>query len=159
MCNFIADAPEDRALLIASNDGYIREWDPATKSDDAGEAGTTAITAYVGYGPILTAMGGGEKRFGRIANISAVTGGDGAGGTNDSDTLYCKVFTEASAEKLIKDMTSGATPRYTRNIKVPAHMKGNADRRKVRGRYCGMVIGNDTAAESFALEQVTFNIV
>jgi len=154
--DFVADAPEDRALLIASQDGFIRRWDKATKSDDAGESGNTAIDAYIGFGPIPTSNG--TRRYGRLTDVTAVTGGDGDGGANDSDTMYCKVYAEEAAEKLIKQLTSGATPKYTRNIKVPGFKKGNADRRKVRGRYCGVVVGNNTLAESFALEQLNYTI-
>lgn len=153
--NFIADAPEDRALLIASQDGYIRKWDKTVKSDDAGASGNEAIDAYVGFGPIVTSNN--TRRFGRLSGMNIVTGGDGDGGSNDSDVVYCKVFMEPSAEKLIKQMTSGAGPKYTRNFKVPSFKKGNVDRRKVRGRYAGFIIGNNTAAQSFAFEQVTAN--
>lgn len=153
--NFEADDPTDRGLLIGSQDGFIRKWDRTSKSDDAGAAGEEAINSYIGFGPMPTANG--VRRYGRIGNINVVTGGDGDGGTNDSDTLYCKVYTEPSAQKLIKQMTSGATPRYQRNLKTPGFKKGNVDRRKVRGRWVGMVIGNNTVAQSFAFENITAN--
>lgn len=155
--NFIADDPDDRSLLIGCKDGYIRYWNPASKSDDAGEAGEEAINSYVGFGPISTSSG--VNRHGRISGIDVVTGGDGDGGANDSDTLFCKVYTEPSAEKLIKQMTTVATPRYQRNLKTPGYQKGNRDRRKVRGRWAGVVIGNSTAGESFAFEEISLNII
>jgi len=153
--NFIADAPSDRALLIASQDGFVRKWDPASKSDDAGASGDEAIDSYIGFGPIPTSDK--VRRFGRIGGINVVTGGDGDGGSNDSDVVYCKVYTEPSAERLIKQLTSGAAPRYQRNIKAPGFQKGNVDRRKVRGRWLGFIVGNNTAGQSFALENLTAN--
>jgi len=155
MWNFIADDPDDRALLIGSQDGYIREWDKSSKSDDAGAAGDEAIDSYIGFGPMPTSNK--VRRYGRIGGINVVTGGDGDGGSNDSSVVYCKVYAEASAEGLIKKLTSGASPRYQRNIKTPGFQKGNVDRRKIRGRWMGIVVGNDTVAQSFALENLTAN--
>lgn len=159
MWNFLADDPDDSALIMGCNDGFLREFDPASKSDDAGTAGDEAIDAYVAFAPIPTSQS--VRRYGRISNVNVVTGGDndGSDDASDSDTLYCKVYTDPSAEKLIRDIVAGASPRYQRNLKAPGFQKGNVDRRKVRGRWAGLVIGNNTADESFAFEEVSFDIV
>lgn len=155
--NFVADDPDDRTLLIGSADGHIRYWDSTTKNDDAGGTGDEAIDAYVGFAPVKTSES--LRRRGRVSGIDVITGGDEDGGAGDSDQIYVKVYSSNAAQKLIKDVTSGANPRYTKTVKAPGHPKGNVDRRKIGGRWAGFVIGNNTAGESFAFEELNVNTI
>ena len=153
--DFDADDPADSYLLAGCKDGYIRKWDHTSKSDDAGSAGDEAIDAYIGFGPMATSDS--ARKSNRISGIDIVAGGDGDGGVGDSDNLYCKVYVDANAQKVISDMVSGASPRYTKTHKSPGQRKGNVDRRKVFGRWVGLVIGNDTVDQSFAFEHMNLN--
>jgi len=152
--DFEADDPSDSGLIVGSKDGYLRRWLSTAKSDDAG-ASDEAIDAYVGFGPLATSPT--VRKTGRVSGIDIVTGGDGDGGAGDSSNVYCEVYTATNAQKLITDMVAGTSPKYTKTLKSPGQVKGNVDRRKVKGRYIGTVIGNSTAAQSFAFEQLNMN--
>jgi len=156
LLQFEADDPADKGLLIGSNDGYIRKWDPTAKSDDIGDT-DEAIDAYVAFGPMRTSSTARNAK--RISGIDVVTGGDGDGGASDSSAVYCKVHAGRVAEKIITNMVAGSGQAYTKTFQVPGWKKGNVDRHKVRGRWVGFVIGNNTAAQSFAIEEINFNVI
>jgi len=59
---------DDRLVLFGCEDGFVRKWDRAAKSDDTRSDGTTkiAIDSYVTIGPLQGAaeeMSGGEVQF------------------------------------------------------------------------------------------------
>lgn len=153
--NLVADDPDDTSLVMGCTDGYLRHWDSSQKSDDAGASGETAIEAYVGFGPFPTSEKVRKSR--RISGIDIVLGGDGAGSADDSDDVYCKVFAAMRAEAITGDMESGTSPRYTKTHKQTTHGKGQTDRRKVFGKWVGLVVGNDALAQSFAFEHLDVN--
>jgi len=148
---FDADDPADSGLLFGCRDGYVKRMDKSEKSDD----GDVAIDAYIGFGPMATSNK--TRKSNRISGIDIVTGGDGDGGAGDSDNVYCEVYTSYNAQKVITDMVAGTSPKYTKTYKSPGQRKGNVDRRKIFGRWVGVVVGNDTAGESFAFEHMNIN--
>jgi len=149
--DFGADDPDDSGLLFGCSDGYVKCMDKSEKSDD----GDVAIDAYIGFGPMATSDK--TRKSNRISGIDIVTGGDGDGGGGDSSDVYCEVYTSPNAQKVITDMVAGTSPKYTKTHKSPGQRKGNVDRRKVFGRWVGVVVGNDTAGESFAFEHMNIN--
>lgn len=52
MCSYDGDAPDDRVVLIGSDDGYIRYFDPDSALDD-----TDNMTAFVTLGPLTGNQG------------------------------------------------------------------------------------------------------
>ena len=156
MWRFAADDPADSALVYGCNDGYVREFLKTAKSDDIG-ATDEAIDAYVGFGPFKTSEA--VRKAGRVSNIDVRLGGANDNAADDSDDVAVKVYTADNPEKIIKDMVVGTSPRYTKTHKAAGHRKGNVDRRKVYGRWFGVVVGNNTAGESFSIEKINFDSI
>jgi len=56
-----ADDPDDRIVLLGSEDGFLRKWDETARDDDG-----LAIDAFVTIGPLIPASSGREFRFRRL---------------------------------------------------------------------------------------------
>jgi hypothetical protein len=143
-----AQDPTYRKLYVGCFDGYIRYWDKSTKNDDS-----TAINSYVGFAPLSLSTT--TRKDGKITNIDIVTGGGGAAGSQtDSDDVTCEVHVARTASKIIEKLDGGATPKMTKTFSAPGYDKSNLDRRSVRGQWGGIVLSNNTAGESWAMERL-----
>jgi hypothetical protein len=143
-----AEDPSYRELYVGCFDSYIRFWDKSAKNDDS-----TAIDSYIGFAPLGLSMS--TRKDGKLTNIDIVTGGGGANGSQaDSDDVYCQIHVARTAAKILEKLDGGATPKLTKTFSAPGWGKGNMDRRSVRGQWGGIVIGNDTAGESWSMERL-----
>ena len=144
-----SESPTYRKLLVGCNDGYIRFWDRTAENDDS-----TAIDSYVGFAPLSLSTH--PRKDGIIKNIDLITAGGASGGTyqSDSDDVLCSVHIARTAEQIIEKLRSDTTAAYTKTFTAPGYQKGNLDRRSIRGQWAGIVLSNDTAGESWAMERL-----
>ncbi|HDZ37692.1 MAG TPA: hypothetical protein ENH62_05305, partial [Marinobacter sp.] len=103
MWRFEADDPANSGLLFGCNDGYVRRYDSAQKSDDIG-ATDEAIDAQVGFGPFKTMEA--VRKAGRVSNIDVELGGANDNASDDSDDVTIKVYAADNPDKVVKDMTT-----------------------------------------------------
>jgi hypothetical protein len=144
-----------RKLLVGCTDGYLRWFDPTAKSDDIG-ATDEAIDSFIDYGPIQ--MGADPRMPGLLTRIDVVLAGGNTGGSqSDSDPVYFKVFEADSAEEVIEELVANTSPKIAGTFRVPGKQRQNSLVRKVSGYYMGFKIGNNTAAETWAFEQLIFD--
>ena len=145
-----------RDLLIGCKDGYIRKFDSSAKEDDIG--GTNeAIDSYVKFGPIP--MSSSSFLTGKLTELFAILAGGAPGGSqSDSDDLTFKVFVADDAETIIEKLSADTTPNISGVFSAPGRRKGSTVRKGVRGVYMGIKIGNATAAETWALEQLIYQV-
>lgn len=148
--------PDYRKFIVGGNDGYLRIFDAATKND-AKTSGTEAIDSYFSTQPIQLSKN--PHKDGSIGNIDGVTAGGGTGGTeSDSDDVSVRTFVARSAEGVIEKVSANSSPKFTHTITAPGRRKGNLSRKKARGMWGSLRVGNDTAGESWGLEHIIVSV-
>jgi hypothetical protein len=147
-CFFYESAtPANRALLLGGADGYIRQFDDDDKNDDAGAAGDVAISSYATIGPLQ--IGKDADRWGRMKAISFTT-------STDTDGLTYDIHVANTAEEVVDDSISGATPLHTGTISAGNRVK--TTRARSRGAWLGVKLENTTASESWQFEKLVADI-
>jgi len=150
-----AEDPNYRKLIVGCTDGYLRVFDKDTKDDK----GTTdqAIDSYITFGPIPMALD--PKLTGKLTGLLIVPAGGVTGGSqSDSDDIDYKVWTATTAENILEKFYTNTSPVIAGTINAPGHQRGSNIHRKIKGTYMGIRIGNNTANETWALEQLLFEI-
>lgn len=147
--------PDYRGLLFGCRDGLIRYSDSAAVDDDSGDS-DTAVDSYVTFGPIAI---GGENKEGVLTGMNVVSAGGASGGSeSDSNDIDFKVWTGLSAGDVTEKLIANTSPQIAGTVTAPGRRRGSAIRRKVRGAYLGLRLGNDTAAETWGLEKVILDL-
>ena len=160
MCShyYDADDPEQRRLLFGSYDGHIRILDPAAKSDDTGSMlapATAAIESFVLLGPVI--LGANHNHKGRMNSLTVVTAGGKAGGTvPDSDDVDYAVYVGDDAETVM-EKADADTPIFSGTIPAPGRAK--RVRRKARGVFIAVRLGNDTADKTWGMERCLIELL
>ena len=149
-----AKDPDYKTLLHGCNDGFIRHEDDSSIDDNIG-ATTEAISSYVGLGPLKL---GEENREGVIHSIAGVlTGDDGSGSSADSDDVTYKIFSDDSADGVIKKLIVNTSPRVSGTIPATGRPHGSMKKKKVRGIYAGIRLENSNVGETWGLEKLIIN--
>ena len=150
---YAANSGTYRDLLVGCKDGYIRKFDDSAKSDDVGIT-DEAIDSYVALGPLQ--IGDTPAKEGRITGMIFVPAGGATGGTqSDSSDVDCEIFTARSAEEVVEKLTATTRiPNFSRTVSAPGRNRGNSLRRKIRGVYGSVRLGNNTADETWGFEQL-----
>jgi hypothetical protein len=142
-----ADDEDYRKLIVGCADGYLRFFDDSTKNDDAGSAGSKAISSHATIGPLM--LGKDADQRGRMKTISFTT-------STDTDGLTYDIHVADSAEEVVDDSISGATPLHTGTISAGNRVK--TTRPRARGAWMGVKLENTTAAESWQFEKLVADI-
>ena len=149
---YAANDSDFRDLLVGCKDGYIRKFDESAVDDDIG--GTDQlIDSYVQFGPLQIAE---DPKFeGKITGLDVVSAGAlPSGGSSDSSDIDCKLYVANSAEKIIEKLAAGTNPNFSKTFVAPGRRRGSNIRRKIRGVYAGIKLGNDTSGETWGFEQL-----
>ncbi|KKN68768.1 hypothetical protein LCGC14_0447880 [marine sediment metagenome] len=151
-----ANDPGLRDLLVGCKDGYIRKFDKTAEDDNIGGS-NQAIDSYAVLGPIQLS---GNINDGTLSNVNIISAGGLSGGSeSDSDDVNYSIFAARTSENVIEAVeASPATPKYSGTFSSPGYQKGNKDRRKIRGRFGAIKIGNDTATETWGFEKLTLDV-
>ena len=142
-----------RDVLVGCKDGYIRKFDKTAEDDNIGGS-DQLIDSYAVLGPLQLSDGIND---GTLGNVNIVSAGGVSGGGDDSDDIDFSVFAARTSEHITKDVTA-ATAKYSGTFSSPGYQKGNKDRRKARGRFGAVKIGNDTATETWGFEKLTLDV-
>ena len=149
-----AKNPDYKTLLHGCNDGFIRHEDDSSIDDNIG-ATTEAVSSYVTLGPLKL---GEENKEGMIHSLAGVmTGDDGSGSSADSDDVTYKIFSDRSADGVIKKLIANTDPRISGTIPSPGRPHGSMKKKKARGMYAGIRLENTTAGETWGLEKLLIN--
>jgi len=144
-----------RDLLIGCKDGYIRKFDKTSKSDVKSDDTNQLIDSYAVLGPLQLSDGINDGTLGNINIVSA--GGESSGSESDSDDIDYSVYTARTSENIIEDVAAAAS-KLSGVFSSPGYQKGNKDRRKARGRFGAVKIGNNTVEETWGFEKLTVDI-
>jgi len=139
-----------RDVIVGCKDGYLRKFDKTAKDDNIGES-DQLIDSYAVLGPLQLSTGIGD---GILGNINIVSAGGILGGEDDSDDIDFSVFAARTSEHITKDITA----KYSGVFNSPGYQKGNKDRRKARGKFGAVKIGNDTETETWGFEKLTLDV-
>lgn len=160
MCShyYDADDPEQRRLLFGCYDGHIRIRDNAAKSDDIGSMAipaSKAIDSYVLLGPVM--IGANHNHNGKMNSLTVVTAGGKAGGTvPDSDDVAYAVYVGDDAETVMEKADAG-TSLFSGTIPAPGRAK--RVRRKARGVFIAVRLGNDDLDETWGFERALIELL
>jgi hypothetical protein len=87
---FDSNVPNDRAILLGGQDGYVRKEDLTTKTDDG-----TTIHSYVKFAPITP---GGLQQNARLSRMTTIL-------DSTSDPVTCKIYAAQSPQEVVADTT------------------------------------------------------
>jgi hypothetical protein len=142
-------------LLVGTKDGYIMKWDDAAKNDDIGSS-ETAILSHVVF-PIQK-MGENADQEGKLNSLTIVlSGGDTGGSFDDTDSVDYEIYVADDAETLVENIRDGATPLHSGTLTGPGRQF--RIRKKSRGAYLALKIGNDTSSQTWSIENIEGDVV
>ena len=151
---YAANDPDYRDLLVGCKDGYIRKFDKTSKDDVKSDDTNQLIDSYVALGPIQLSDGISD---GILGNANIVSAGGETNGLSDSDDIDYSVYAARSSENVIENVMAAAS-KLSGVFSSPGYRKGNMDRRKVRGRFAAVKIGNDTVTKTWGFEKLTVDV-
>lgn len=141
-----------RKFLLGCNDGYIREFDNSTKND-ATTASTSAIDSYFA---VTNKLSENEDMEGKLVWINGVTAGGAANGDfSDTDSVGYSLSTADDAETCLEDIKDGATAFATGTWNDTG--KQTKNRVRMRGAWFGLKLRNNTASETWAINNIYIN--
>ena len=126
------DSPGDRALLLGSWDGYVRQVDETATADDG-----TAINSHVYYGPIVSR---GNMSGLRLEEMRATI-------AKNSSAVTYEVFRGDSAEDAYQNTSATISGSWSAGY-------NRSERRKARGRALYVKASNTSNSQSWAMEEV-----
>jgi hypothetical protein len=135
---FDARTKAERTLLAGCNDGYVRKWDDAEKSDD----GSNAIESEILLGPI---SGQSIRSKAGVAEISIKTG-------IDTDSITTSVYSGQTSEKVIKNVVDDESPKVAKTFNTDKLLP--SIRQQVKDGAIGIKLSNTTADSSWSIEKI-----
>ena len=145
-----------KGVVVGGKDGYIRTFDDAAKSDDIG-ATDQAIDSYITVGPHPMARK--LRHEGILNSVDIVTAGGGVGATqSDSDDVYYRVYTARTSEKVVERVAADVNPKIAGTFVGPGNLRGTTRRQTVRDMWMAFKIGNNTAAQTWAVEDIVIDM-
>lgn len=138
-----------KKFLVGCTDGYIREFDGATKNDT-----TTASTDAIGsYCTVLQQLGPDENTKGMLNRFSGiVAGGASSGDFSDTDGVSFELHKGDDAETVLEDIKDGATAFTSGTWSTTG--KQNSVRPRLKGYWAGIKLYNSTASQTWAVEKL-----
>ena len=143
-----------KKFLVGCTDGYIREFDGATKNDTT-TASTTPISSYC---TIIQQIGESEDKKGMLRKFTAITAGGASGGDfSDTDSVSYELHKGNDAETVLEDIKDGATAFASGTWSTTG--KQNKTRPRMGGVWAGIKLYNSTASKTWAIEKLFGDII
>ena len=143
-----------KKFLVGCTDGYIREFDGATKNDT-----TTSSTAAIGsYCTILQQVGQDENTNGMLHRFTGIVAGGASGGDfSDTDGVSFELHKGEDAETVLEDIKDGATAFTSGSWSTTG--KQNSVRPRMKGVWAGIKLYNSTASQTWAVEKLYGDVI
>jgi hypothetical protein len=141
-----ATDPDYQHVYLGGRDGTLRRFD-STKKDDATIDGDQAINSYATIGPLQ--IGQDADSNGRLKTLSFTT-------STDTDGISYDIHVADSAEEVVDDAVSGATPLHTGTLSAGNRVQ--TTRPRARGAWMGVKLKNATASESWEFEKIVADV-
>ena len=148
-----ANDPAYSDLLVGCKDGYIRKFLNTAKDDNVGES-DDAISSYVTLPILPLAEFGNEGKLSELTFHSA--GGASLGAFSDSDGFSWSLFNSDDAETCLEDIVDVADA-FTSGT-VTGTGRSGRKRPNMRGAYAGLKLANSTESQTFAINQILYNL-
>jgi hypothetical protein len=133
----------ERGLLIGGYDGYIRKEDEDEKSDD----GSNAIESHFSIGPITA---DGEPRGEVGINEASIVAGE------DTDGVTVEYYRADSADEVVSNVLNEETALISNTLTGDG--LNNSIINRVSARAVVVKVKNETADESFSIEQINLSL-
>jgi hypothetical protein len=141
--------PTYSGLLLGSTDGFIRTHDDSSKNDESTNS-SVAIDANVLLPIIETPDNTNKVKL--VSTTVVLSGGASSGTYSDSNSATIEVYTGNSAEEVLESFNDGDTPLQSDVVTGPG--KANRIRNRATGNAIAINIKNNTAGESFSIENI-----
>jgi hypothetical protein len=138
--------PSYQKLYTGHYDSFIR-YEDDDKKDDAGYSGDAAISSHAVIGPLQ--IGRDASARGRMKTMSITTG-------TDTDGVTYDIHVADSAEEVVDDSLSGATPLHTGTISAGNRVQ--QIRPRSRGAWMGIKLENTAATETWQFEKLVADV-
>jgi len=147
-----------KGLLLGCRDGYIRVFDDSATDDDSGGF-DTAIDSYAVW-PIYQ-MGEDDKE-GRLTSLTFELAGGGTSDTfGDTNTVDYEIHVGDDAETVLETIMDGGTARESGTLIGIGDTGGKSRhkiRKRVRGAYLGLKLGDDTDSKTWSINRILADI-
>jgi hypothetical protein len=142
----------DSDLLVGCRDGFVRKFDDAAKDDNTG-VGSEAINSYA-LMPLLDLDVEDDNGQGRVNSTTIETAGGKAGGVSgDTDGVSIDMHVADNPNTLVENIRDGDTPLIAKVITGSGRQLRIRD--KIRGKWLGVLLKNNTAAQTWALSKLS----
>lgn len=149
-CNYDANSPTYRGLLVGGRDGYIRVYDNATLDDEV-TSGITTIDSYVAL-PVKQ-IASDPDREGKLTSMTIEAAGGVISGTfGDCDPVNVSFYTGEDSETVLEDIKDGATAFLT--LATISAGRQTRIRDRIRGRNIGIKFSQNASGVSWAINRV-----
>ena len=96
---------------------------------------------------------------GKLTGLDVISaGGATSGSQSDSSDVYFEVYVANVAEQILEKLYVGTNPNISGTVVAPGRQRGAGIKRKIKGVYMGIKVGNKTAAQTWAFEQLLYKI-
>jgi len=154
MMYYDANDKDLSGLLIGGRDGYINTFKDSAKDDDTGPV-DEAIDSHCVL-PI-TKLSEGEDRDAVVKSMTVVTsGGASSGDFGDTDGVDYERHVADDAETCLENIVDGDTAFDSGTLSGTG--RKNRIRNRMRGQYMGIKLSNTTASETWAIDDVSFDV-
>jgi hypothetical protein len=140
-----------RDLLFGCTDGYIRQPDDSGTDDNIG-ATTEAVDSQITFGPFKLGEQAGED--GIIGGVSGILAENRDA---DCSNVSYYIYVADSPGAVIKKVEAG-THSLTGTVYAPGFQKGKKQRNTVRGKFAAIMLRNNTAGQTWAMEEIQVDI-
>jgi len=147
---YSANSSTYRTLLLGSKDGYIRCFKTTAKNDDAGASGDIAINSYMAF-PIVPLSEDPDMEGKLTSLVFEAAGGESEGSFGDPDQFTYSLYVGDDPETVLEDIKDGATARETGTVTTTGRQ--TRIRKRVRGAWLGLKIGDNTASKTWCLNK------
>jgi hypothetical protein len=142
-------------LLMGCRDGFVRSFKDAAKDDDIG--GSDVPIESECLMPLIDTNEEADDGQGRMNTMTITLSGGSANGSHpDSDGVTIDIHTDKDAETLVESVQDDATPLVTRTITGSG--RKNRIRKRVRGKYLGVMLKNSNVSETWALGKLSIGL-
>lgn len=138
---FNARTSEERQILCGCQDGYVRTWDEAAKSDDG-----TAIDSRALIGPVT---GASIRSKLDVNELSIKT-------SENTDSVTVGVFVKETAEKVGDAAAADETPKVTKTFNRAGLLPSM--RKVAHDGAVGIMLSNNSADSSWSIDEINADI-
>jgi hypothetical protein len=141
-------------LLLGGRDGYILKFSDTAKNDDIGVSDEAISSNCV---LPITKLSEQEDKEGKVTSMTIVTAGGASSGVfGDTDGVSYERHAGDDAETVLENIVDGDTAFDSGTLTGTG--RKNRIRDRIRGMFLGLKLYNNTASQSWAIDEVQVDV-